>query len=595
VVAPDIEVVKTADPTTIYTNETVTYTYRVTNTGDVPLGSVEVNDSDCTPSYESGNTDGDNLLDTDETWIYTCTTTLSGDKTNTVNASGKPSDESGSPLPGINRVSDQDTAFVNVINPGLSIDKTPSDTKVDPGDSVTYTYTVVNTGDDPLSPIVISDDTCASVTGPSGDDGNNVLDVGETWTYSCTTTLSNDTTNTAIVTGTDSLDKEWPEQDTAFVDVIIAGIQIDKTASAYTIYAGNTVTYTYVVSNTGSDPITDVVVLDDHCDPAVYQSGDTNDDGWLDPGEKWIYECSTSLTGDTTNIATASGEDEQGDPVPEDQSSASVDVINPEIAVAKSADPTVILAGTLVQYTYEVSNPGDDPLRSTWVSDDSCDPVNYVSGDDGNTRLDPGEVWIYECSATINDDTTNIVTDRGLDSLGYWASDTDDEFVDVVTPTIEIIKSADPTFILPGERVQYTYQVSNPGDVPLEYVSVIDNPICAPITLDPAGDVNGNDLLDPGEIWFFQCTQAVVADTINVATAIGLPVYGAGGSQPSVPVSDQDTASVEVGEEQVSPVGGATMPNNPLWSVFLRVGLAALTGLSLAGGMAMVGRKRGRK
>ena len=41
---PAIEVVKVADPTTIQSGDTVVYTYRITNTGDVPLTNVTLND-----------------------------------------------------------------------------------------------------------------------------------------------------------------------------------------------------------------------------------------------------------------------------------------------------------------------------------------------------------------------------------------------------------------------------------------------------------------------------------------------------------------------------------------------------------------------
>ena len=74
----------------------VTYTYRVRNTGDVPLAGVaeRIADDTCSPvEYVSGDTDGDGLLDTpnsifedaaNETWIFTCTTNLDETTTNVV-------------------------------------------------------------------------------------------------------------------------------------------------------------------------------------------------------------------------------------------------------------------------------------------------------------------------------------------------------------------------------------------------------------------------------------------------------------------------------------------------------------------------------
>ena len=49
VVAPAINVVKTAEPTVIQSGDTVVYNYQVTNPGDVPLSSVNVADDHCAP------------------------------------------------------------------------------------------------------------------------------------------------------------------------------------------------------------------------------------------------------------------------------------------------------------------------------------------------------------------------------------------------------------------------------------------------------------------------------------------------------------------------------------------------------------------
>ncbi len=63
----------------------ITFTYRVNNPGVVPLSDVTVTDDKCASmSGKLGDTNGNNLLDTDEVWIYTCTMTLTQTTTNTV-------------------------------------------------------------------------------------------------------------------------------------------------------------------------------------------------------------------------------------------------------------------------------------------------------------------------------------------------------------------------------------------------------------------------------------------------------------------------------------------------------------------------------
>ena len=65
---PGIHVEKTADPTSLPAGGgDVTYTYVVTNTGDVALSSIKVDDDKCSPvEYVSGDEDGDSKLDVKE-------------------------------------------------------------------------------------------------------------------------------------------------------------------------------------------------------------------------------------------------------------------------------------------------------------------------------------------------------------------------------------------------------------------------------------------------------------------------------------------------------------------------------------------------
>ncbi len=69
---PGIQVVKTG-PAASYVGGTAVYTYTVTNTGDVRLGTVTVADDVCgNAAYVSGDTNTDGYLDPNETWLFTC-------------------------------------------------------------------------------------------------------------------------------------------------------------------------------------------------------------------------------------------------------------------------------------------------------------------------------------------------------------------------------------------------------------------------------------------------------------------------------------------------------------------------------------------
>jgi hypothetical protein len=102
---------------------------------------------------------------------------------------------------------------LTVINPSTTLDKALAFSTL-----VTYTYTESNDGDDPLDPPTagnlssfVTDPDCAgTVTYQSGDDGNGVLDSGETFTFTCseTITTTGTHTNTAAGHGIDSLNRD---------------------------------------------------------------------------------------------------------------------------------------------------------------------------------------------------------------------------------------------------------------------------------------------------------------------------------------------------------------------------------------------------
>ncbi|HPM85054.1 MAG TPA: SdrD B-like domain-containing protein, partial [Candidatus Anammoximicrobium sp.] len=80
--APGFSLVKTADKAVAAPNESVTYTYTVTNTGAAPLTQVAVRDDNATPDYAaddfnptyvSGDLNNNAVLDVNEVWQYTAT------------------------------------------------------------------------------------------------------------------------------------------------------------------------------------------------------------------------------------------------------------------------------------------------------------------------------------------------------------------------------------------------------------------------------------------------------------------------------------------------------------------------------------------
>ncbi len=193
----------------------VTWTYEVTNEGDVPLENVVVTDDQgVIPVFQSGDTNDDDILDLNETWIYEVEATVDfdfcGQYANIADVVG---------FYGQIPVTDEDPShYIVRCAPVIDIEKHtngfdadfPQGPQIEVGETITWEYFVTNRGDVSLMNIVLVDDQIGIIPNSSivskSMNNDDILDVGETWTYVVTDTLEECTPlykNIATVTGED--------------------------------------------------------------------------------------------------------------------------------------------------------------------------------------------------------------------------------------------------------------------------------------------------------------------------------------------------------------------------------------------------------
>ena len=542
---PGISIVKVADPESVNVGDTITYTYTVTNTGDVILENVALTD-DKLGDITLGATTLAPGESTTGTATYDAAIGDIGELTNIATATGTAID--GTDV----QATDEAIVFVNG-TPEITIVKTAIPGSLQYGGTILYTYEVTNTGQEALDNITVSDDKLGIITMPATSLAPGASMIG---TASYTTTVNDlgELTNIATVTGYSVIDEAMVEDtDTQTVlvsEIPVPSIYIDKVATPASVYVGDTITYTYTVTNTGDVILNNVSVSDDKLGAITLL------DTTLDPDESTTGTATHIATaleiGSLINVATAYGyPPEQSTPV-QSQDEATVTIsARPEasISIDKVAAPASVYVGETVTYTYTVTNTGDVILNNVSVSDDKLGAITLL-----DTTLDPDEsttgTAIYV--ATIDDvgTVTNIAVATGVpvDESGTVDAQ-DDAVITVENKSISIDKIASTLSLQAGGKITYTYNVTNTGTVTLIGVTVSD---------DKLGEITLVDTtLEPGESTSgtaeYTTTSGDVGSLINVATATGNPI------DQSAPVVATDNATVSVTEEKTPPAASISI------------------------------------
>ena len=353
-------------------------------------------------------------------------------------------------------------------------------------------------------------------------------------------------------------------------------MSIEKTAEVnggnLVTAAGDVIEYTIVVTNTGSQALTNVTVADPYVTDLTYVSGDLDNDNVLDILESWTYAATHTVTeaefnswggGDGILDNTATADSSETDQVSD---SASVGIVEVKsLAIEKTGSVpggTANAVGEAITYTYVVTNTGNAAIANVVVRDDNATPGNtgddfnatYVSGDtDNDSLLDVNESWSYTSTRNVTQemldagaDLTNLATATGDGAT----PDTDDATIDVEQiPGISINKitidgnnSGDHlTGVIAGNAITWRYEVSNTGNSALSDVHVTDDNGTPGNTSDDfaptyvSGDADHDGKLDVSETWMFEKVGTAVVGTYeNVGTA-----YGTAG----ITVNDSDESS----------------------------------------------------
>lgn len=303
---------------------------------------------------------------------------------------------------------------------------------VESGDTVTYTATIKNTGDLPLTITALSDTLNGDFASACPQAVGSTLDVGADFTCTYDSAITDPAHNVASVSATDVLERTATASDEVFVQPINPAISLSKTGPS-AAHVGDVVTYTFMVGNLGDTGLSDVTLTDARCAaaPTLTAKANGNQDDVLDPSETWTYTCKYTVTAaddsSVKNTANVSGMDVLEKTVTA-AATYTFPVLHPAIAIDKTANPTSVTDSGPVTYTYVVTNVGDTTLFNIVVSDDVIGAIGTID------QLAAGASSTLTKTVTVTTSTTptNVGTAAGTDVLGQQVSASDSATISVV-------------------------------------------------------------------------------------------------------------------------------------------------------------------
>lgn len=559
-----LSLVKTALPTTVdAVDDAVAYSFEVTNSGDVTVTDVQIDETAFTgtgtapvvtcPAEAATLSPGDAVTCT-ASYDVTQDDLDAGEIANTAISTAS------APAGVDDPESAPSTATVAVTAaPAISLVKSVDSEAIGAvGDTVSYVFTVTNEGNVTVDAIDIEE---TAFTG-SGDDvvptctdaplapGDSV-DCTATYEVTQADVNAGRVDNTAVAHATSPADAVVSSDPSSAPVVIDAapGITVVKTATPTELVVDEEVTYSFVVTNTGNVTLQAVAVVEGEFtgsgDLSAIDCGDAS--RTLDPDDQLICEATYVITqddvdaGELSNTATATGTAPGGGPIASDPSREDLSFERtPGLAIVKTADVEGIEEeGQEIEYRFRVTNTGNVTASDIEVqegeftgtgelSDITCDTVSLLPGQH------------VDCIATYE------VTQDDVDAGGITNTA-------AATATVlgDVIVEADPsTSTLPfigvlslalekvgtpvdvdgdgrvtvNDRIRWTFTVTNPSAATLSGLEVSD-PMAGAVEC-AATELAPGESVECAAVAEYQITpaQAEAGEVVNVATAAAIGV-----------------------------------------------------------------------
>ncbi|WP_345801291.1 hypothetical protein AAIB33_17820 [Microbacterium sp. AZCO] len=518
--------------------QVVSYRFVVTNTGNVTLSDIDVVDTPTPPASAAGLSPMScpyPTLDPGES--ETCSASYTVTQADLDNRAVADSAVATSTAPDGSAVQSQPDALsipAPATAPALSIVKTSTLTGiVSLNQQIPYTFVVTNNGattltnvrvdDTQIAPAVqanLSSVICRALTSPaatcSGTTATLAPGQSARFTANYTTTQPDfdngrvDDSAVAVGTSGGSQVTSSPSAWSVPVDPVSPLLTVTKSSTTTVATAvGQQVPYVFHVTNTGNQTLTDISVTDVVASPSIQTnlSAITCPPGSLAPGA--FVECDATYTATTADLnsrgvvdtAVAHGTTPAGRVTDSNAARVSIPTAQtPGIQLGKaSTTSAVTAAGQQVPYTFTVTNSGNVALTGVSVTDTvtpPSDPANLSavtcvalsnpadSCSGPTAALAAGQVATFTAtytatqadvdSGSVKDSAVAHGTPPGADAP-LDSAQADLAILAPAAPRLSVVKSSStPAATAAGQRIPYTFTVTNTGNVTLSAISITD-------------------------------------------------------------------------------------------------------------------------
>src|SRR5208282_2574334 len=452
------------------------------------------------------------------------------------------------------------TTCSEVLTPGIQVTKSCPAQPVSPGQLLTFSGSVSNTGNVTLTNIVVVNSQPVANT-PVFTLASLAPGAVANFTGSYLAPTNCSVADTLTATGRTTCGVAVTNTVSATCPILITPqITVTAVCPVAPVLPGGSLTYSGTVSNAGNITLTNIVVVSDR--PASNTVVFTR--ATLAPGASTNFTATYTVPTNACSVTTTfsgTGKDICAlNPVTNAVTTTCTVTTTPGIAITLACPVAPAAAGGLITYTGTVTNSGNVILNNVTVVDNQASPSTVLTV----PSLAPHASANFTASFTAPIDACSVsstVTATGSDNCtqAMVTNTASATCTLITTPGIQVTKSCPAQPVSPGQLLTFSGSVSNTGNVTLTNIVVVNS---QPVANTPVFTLAS---LAPGAVANFTGsylapTNCSVADTLTATgrTTCGVAVTNTVSATCPILITPQITVTAVCPVAPVLPGGSLT-------------------------------------